>query len=352
MIVKNEENQIVRCLESCKNIIDNWLIIDTGSTDKTIELIYQTLGHLPGEVLKRKWVNFGHNRSELLNEYEALFGIERQDYFVLLMDADQTVILNNFEFRNEIETFDQFLVKVLSHDNMEYRMPYLIRYNQHYYYSGATHEFLTSTKNSTRANFDGISIFHHGDGGSKSDKLIRDKNLLNLELENNPTNARTLFYLAQTSFELGELQNAIYYYQEAFIYSNWIEEKYLSKLRIGKIQMQLDKFAETLEAFLIAINTHPHRSEAYYYLGQFLNSKKMYKISELILSSGKSVLFTEDILFVEKWIEEYGLELEYGVSLWWNGKYDQAKRVFLSILAIPKLPNNIREIVIRNLQFS
>ena len=39
MIVKNESKTIVRCLESCKNIIDDWIITDTGSKDKTVDLI-------------------------------------------------------------------------------------------------------------------------------------------------------------------------------------------------------------------------------------------------------------------------------------------------------------------------
>ena len=39
MIVKNESAVIKRCLDSVKEIIDYWVIIDTGSTDDTKEII-------------------------------------------------------------------------------------------------------------------------------------------------------------------------------------------------------------------------------------------------------------------------------------------------------------------------
>ena len=39
LIVKNEEKIIERALSSCKDIVDKIIICDTGSTDKTIEII-------------------------------------------------------------------------------------------------------------------------------------------------------------------------------------------------------------------------------------------------------------------------------------------------------------------------
>ncbi len=39
MITKNEEAVIARCLDSVKYIVDEYIIVDTGSTDATIEIL-------------------------------------------------------------------------------------------------------------------------------------------------------------------------------------------------------------------------------------------------------------------------------------------------------------------------
>ena len=41
MIVKNEEKVLARCLESVKDIVDEIIIVDTGSNDKTKEIAYR-----------------------------------------------------------------------------------------------------------------------------------------------------------------------------------------------------------------------------------------------------------------------------------------------------------------------
>ena len=38
MIVKNEENNLPRCLESVRDLADELIIVDTGSTDRTKEV--------------------------------------------------------------------------------------------------------------------------------------------------------------------------------------------------------------------------------------------------------------------------------------------------------------------------
>lgn len=82
MIVKNEAHVIERCLNSVKPFIDSWVIMDTGSTDGTQEVIEQCMKGIPGELHNRTWVNFAHNRNESLK-----IALQKADY-VLIMDAD------------------------------------------------------------------------------------------------------------------------------------------------------------------------------------------------------------------------------------------------------------------------
>ena len=68
MIVKNESEVIRRCIDSVRNYINYWVIVDTGSTDGTQELIKEIMNEydIPGELHERPWVDFGHNRTESL----------------------------------------------------------------------------------------------------------------------------------------------------------------------------------------------------------------------------------------------------------------------------------------------
>src|SRR6201996_5096910 len=85
MIVRDESAVIERLLGSVHDLLDTWLICDTGSVDCTQALIERSLADIPGELHERPWVDFGHNRTELMRLAHG-----RADY-LLLLDADMTV---------------------------------------------------------------------------------------------------------------------------------------------------------------------------------------------------------------------------------------------------------------------
>ena len=63
MIVKNEEAVILRCLKSVKHLVDRWVICDTGSTDRTKEIIQDFMKDKPGKLMEEPWKNFCYNRN-------------------------------------------------------------------------------------------------------------------------------------------------------------------------------------------------------------------------------------------------------------------------------------------------
>jgi glycosyltransferase involved in cell wall biosynthesis len=93
MIVKNESKIITRLFDSVLPIIDCYCICDTGSTDNTIDLIYEYFKNkgIPGKVVKEPFKNFCHNRNFAL---QSCLGMS--DY-VLLLDADMILEINNFD---------------------------------------------------------------------------------------------------------------------------------------------------------------------------------------------------------------------------------------------------------------
>ena len=135
MIVKNEASVILRCLDSVLPIIDHWVIVDTGSTDGTQDIIRAHLRDLPGELHERPWQDFAHNRSEAL---ELARG--KSDY-TFIIDADDTLEIAPGTTMPEL-TGDSYTVEI-NDTGMVYRRTQLVRSAMPWRYEGVLHEYLT-----------------------------------------------------------------------------------------------------------------------------------------------------------------------------------------------------------------
>ena len=134
MIVKNEAPVIARCLASVRPLIDSWVIVDTGSTDGTQEIVREVLADLPGELIERPWRDFGSNRTEALQLARG-----RADY-VFVIDADEVVELDP-DFRLPRLTADAYLVTIAL-DGWTYPRRQLVRDALPWRYEGVLHEYI------------------------------------------------------------------------------------------------------------------------------------------------------------------------------------------------------------------
>jgi len=103
MIVKNESKIILRLLNSVVDIIDSYVVCDTGSTDDTPILIktFFQMKNKPGIVFHEPFVNFCHNRNVSLQKCKEV----NADY-ILLLDAD--MILDVKTFTKDMLTCDSY----------------------------------------------------------------------------------------------------------------------------------------------------------------------------------------------------------------------------------------------------
>src|SRR3989338_141062 len=84
----DEQPVIVRCLSSLTPIINYWVIVDTGSTDGTQEVIidYMNSINMERQLQEREWVGFSHNRNQAIDLAMAA----TCDY-ILVIDADEWI---------------------------------------------------------------------------------------------------------------------------------------------------------------------------------------------------------------------------------------------------------------------
>lgn len=340
MIVKNEVGVLARCLRSCRDLIDCWVICDTGSSDGTQELIARELEGIPGELYQHGWVDFGHNRSALM---ELAAG--RADY-LLLIDADMTVVqsapLGGL-------TADAYMVRQ-GDEHFDYRNKRLVRGDLRWRYVGVTHEYLSCLDmERTVERLDALAIDDHGDGGSKADKFERDRALLKAELREHPDNARAMFYLAQTqrdlgtqTGDLGALTAARDLYERRAGMGGWEEEVCCAWRQVGRLSAELGEWPRASAAFLAAWEARPSRLEAVHDLVAGLldrhQHRTAHRFTELAAGAG-GLAVPEDILFVEPWVYRWGLLFQHSVAAYWCGELDASIRACKRLLAIESLPD-------------
>jgi glycosyltransferase involved in cell wall biosynthesis len=194
MIVKNEEENIINCLDCAMKVVDEAIVVDTGSTDKTVELLdkYSTEKTCV-KIIHHKWENDFSKARNLSMRYAS-------GDWIIILDADERL----FADRNELEgiinnTIEQaFIIPIynlMNNDNIEVTsvMVRLFKNNKPHY-SGAIHEQLyINDKNYVGEVIDGniCKIYHYGYYKSvynKKNKEKRNMKIIKKQIKIEPNN--------------------------------------------------------------------------------------------------------------------------------------------------------------------
>ena len=248
MIVRNEAHIIHECLDSVAPYIGSWVIVDTGSDDGTQDVIRRHMDGLglSGELHERPWRNFGHNRSEALNLAQG-----HGDY-IWVMDADDMLVgtpdLTGL-------TADVYTLR-LRGPNLVFWRPLMFRDGLRLRYEGVVHEYLASDSPCAIERLEGdyhIEISHRGGRNLDAQKYVRDRDLLLAELERNPEDPRSVFYLAQSYFCLEDWTNARDWYARRIDLGGWDEEVFYSMMRVAESMAKLvAEWPDVQDAYLRA----------------------------------------------------------------------------------------------------
>jgi len=251
MIVKNEEKDIKRCLESVIPFIDYWVISDTGSTDKTKELIQEIMDkhEVPGELHEHKWKDFSTNRN-----YALELSREHAD-FIWFMDADDNFCPNGSDpFSILSDKFELIHMNYLFEDEgITFSRACMMKSDADMEFKGVLHEIIVNTDGSTVSSGLRVNIPQFGHiiarasplkrNKTERDKYLNDARILSRDLKNSPDNYRSMFYLGQSYQLAGELKKAINAYERraSFPDKGYDEEVYLSLYEIAKMKIGMKR---------------------------------------------------------------------------------------------------------------
>lgn len=328
MIVKNESKIIERMLQSVLPVIDAYCIVDTGSTDDTVEIIHKfaAANNLKGHVVHDPFVNFEVSRTRALAEARKL----EQDY-ILLMDAD--MVLEGTGFTKDL-TADLYMLYQGS-SSLQYLNARLVSSKLPCKYSGVTHEYLNIDGPHSKEILTTIRINDVGDGGAKHDKFARDIRLLTKGLEDEPGNVRYLFYLANSYFDSGNPKEAVPWYQKRIEAGGWNEEVFYSMYRLClcfKILGNMDMFLlYGLKAWLFL----PTRVESIYELVKYHRENGNQKLAYSLYLLTKDVPAPPEGLFVHMDVYRYKLTYEFSILAFYCQQ--DARQSFRTLFVEPEL---------------
>ena len=356
MIVKDESKIIQRCLDSVAPLIDYVSIIDTGSTDNTIEIINTWLikNKIDGQVISEKWENFSHNRSVALEKIRQNKNVE----YVLMIDADEILEIDpNVNIQSIKDNMNKDLYTInCKFGDIEYIRNSITKNNMPYYYKGIVHEFLECKEQiKTREMLVGITNIPLQDSArnKSGDKFKNDARILEeaLKSEVDPfLISRYTFYLAQSYRDAGEKAKAIYWYNERTKLGGWDQEIYISFYRIAKLKEELEyPHDDIVQSYLRANEVCPFRIEALHGAISFCRRNKKSQQAFMLASYARKMPVNKNGLFVETWIWDYGIDDEYSISSYWAGDYKEGYEITLKLLE--KIPESQKQRVLKNLQY-
>lgn len=205
MIVKNEEKFLPQCLASVCDYVDEIIVCDTGSTDRTIE-IARSYG---ATIIEDPWRNdFSWSRNKSIDAATRRW--------ILFMDADEELTEDSraqlLTLKNVPAYIDAFYTRIVNRTD-DYRgsgdvSHHVIRIfpnSDRIRFFGPIHEYpaLDGTATSVEAVSSPITLIHHGYVNSVVEE--RNKGQRNLEIllaatQNDPDNAYHWYNLGTTAY--------------------------------------------------------------------------------------------------------------------------------------------------------
>jgi len=269
LIVKNEAEDLDRCVKSMLPILDELIIVDTGSTDNTIEIAKR----YTDKIFSYNWQNdFAAARNYAISKAKMPW--------IIFLDADEYFSersLKNIRktINNENGKADAFLINGydIAAPGEEIKDKFTVirvfRNKPEIRYQGRIHEYLRKRGQLVIADCtDIIEIFHTGYAKvvfGKKNKNERNLRLLLEEVEERPDDGNMHFYLSLQYMFIGDFEKVMEHAQKALKLGITIlgreANTYLNFVKAGfELNHDLD---ELLDVSRQCVEKHPNFPDGY-----------------------------------------------------------------------------------------
>ncbi len=321
MIVRDEEDVIGRCLESVSGLVDEIIIVDTGSSDHTKEIVK----NYTDRIVDFQWVddfaaarNFSFQQATkdyiLWLDADDIFTKDDQEKFTLLkqsLSPSTDAVSLNYHLSFDDEGNVTSLLR-------RYR---LVKRDKNFQWIGAVHEFLSVSGNL----MDGDAAVTHSPLSHDRERNLRIyRKLIESGEKLSP---RDTFYYANELIDHRHFEEAIDHYIK-FLDSKlgWIEDNIRACFKLADCYYELNDKDNALNSTLQTLTYDVPRPEAccrlgYYFMEQANNQVAIHWYQQALLYENHQTLSFQNTSF-STWLPHLQLCVLYDRLK----QYDEAYR--------------------------
>lgn len=212
MIVRDEADNLERCLRSVESVVDEIVIIDTGSTDETIEIARRFGARVESISWEQDFARARNAGLELAHG-EWILQLDADEELCLGMEGEE--LLKGLAGQ-ECEAYILEIVSRLENgESMRHEIVRLWRNRKAYRFQGKVHEQILPSilrhNPNARVELSGLKIVHHGYSQKVRDQKVKARrNLVMLKtvVQDNPQDLFAQFNLGVSGLQLGNYEEA------------------------------------------------------------------------------------------------------------------------------------------------
>lgn len=275
IIVRNEEKHIARCLDSMAGLVEEMIVVDTGSTDRTVEIVS---GYTP-RVYSYPWTddfsdarNYSFSKATMdycmwMDADDVLEETEKEKFLRLKqsLSPDTDIVMMKYH-----TAFDEAGIPSFSYFRERW-----IRNSSRYHWVGAVHEVIPPNG---KVIYSDIAICHRKTGAGDPDRNLRIYR--KMLAEGKVLEPRHQYYYGRELYYHGKYEEAVSVFEQFLLSPDgWIENKIEACSICAECYSRLGKEQAALTTLLRSMSFDLPRAELCCEIGKYFLEHGNYHIA-------------------------------------------------------------------------